>query len=431
MISASASDFTIVGNRKVYKMDGAPFEVPLRYSVVGLLGSGSYGTVCSVIDDRTGEKFAVKKCTKLQEDDRAELALRELEVLNFVRHRNVLSLHTIFPSRSAPQALEDVYVSMPLLETNLSHILRSRQQFEEPHRQYFAYQLVCGMHHLHTAGIVHADLKPSNLMVELDCSLKIGDFGLAQLVNGDHPLLSYVVTPPYRAPELLAGNTSYGPEIDVWAAGCIVAQLYKRHRLFTFSDSSAIMLQEISGALGKLPADVVQNDVGHLRLSRIPNWRTTTLEKMLPEVKGPNKAVVLDFLHRMLEVDPRKRATTAELLRHPYIACYMEPCDQFEAPSVMLGTHATTRLDALKAIGRLIDEHNPKPLPTAIPPALPGPQLVVALKLLSSCAQASQPDELRIQRLAVRFAQRQRMGRAAVAVHDQRRHSWSPRAWTK
>jgi serine/threonine protein kinase len=468
MLHAPVSGFTAAGDKKLYTVKGLPFEVPQQYDVVGLLGAGSYGTVCSAVDTTDGTRVAIKKCTRLDEDDRAVLALRELEVLSFVQHPNVVSLTTVFPtaaSRSAdPRAAErlsEVYASMPLLDTTLSTVLRSRQPLAESHRRYFAYQLVCGMHYLHTAGIIHADLKPANLLVNLDCSLKIADYGLAQFSCGpEHKQLPYVVTPPYRAPELLVGNTSYGPGIDVWAAGCIVAELYTRsRRLFTYSESRQAMLAEVTAVCGWIPEDVVQHEGGRDRLRRLAHG--TAASSSLADMLGAalptdptDRAQLLDFLGRMLDVDPRTRATAAELLQHPYLAVYATVADLQPAPCQLLGMPIASYVDeegraaALRAIQQMVNHRNPHTaaaVAAAAPAAIiapPSPEELpsvdaavprrpfVGLLLLAAFNKLSSEssDDLssaagrRVHRLAQRQKKRRRalgLGRPALAIAAQ------------
>lgn len=177
------------------------------------------------------------------------------------------------------------------------------------------YQIIRGLTHLHAANIVHRDLKPSNLLVNSNCDLVICDFGLARGVDDgveSADATSYITTRYYRAPEVLM-EASYGKGVDVWAAGCIMAELIGRKH-FIKGASTMDQISRIMDMLGPLT----------------PEWMEL-LGKSPSDVKGPiplktllpgASDLALDLLGRMLTIDPQDRATIEECLAHPYLSIF-------------------------------------------------------------------------------------------------------------
>jgi mitogen-activated protein kinase 1/3/mitogen-activated protein kinase 6 len=131
---------------------------------------------------------------------------------------------------------------MELLETDLSSIIKSPQELSDDHCQFFLYQLLRGMKFLHSAHILHRDLKPRNLLVNSNCDLKVCDFGLARadlpnLTIRAAKMTDYVATRWYRAPEVLLSMKKYTYAMDVWSIGCIFGELLLRKPLLPGKDS--------------------------------------------------------------------------------------------------------------------------------------------------------------------------------------------------
>lgn len=118
-----------------------------------------------------------------------------------------------------------IYSSYYIIETDIFHDL-----------QYLLYQLLRGLKYVHSAKVLHRDLKPSNLLLNANCNLKIGDFGLARTTTETDFMTEYVVPRWYRAPELLLNCSEYTAAIDVWSVGCIFGEIMTREPLFNGKD---------------------------------------------------------------------------------------------------------------------------------------------------------------------------------------------------
>ena len=218
------------------------FEVDSRYSVVETIGNGAYGVVCSAIDNKTCCKVAIKKISRVFDVPTiAKRTLRELKILKHFKHENVINIKEILRPPGDMKAFQDVYVVLDLMESDLHHIIHSKQQLSEEHVKYFLYQLLRGLKYIHSSNVIHRDLKPSNLLVNHDCELKIGDFGMARSLfsspNEQKRLMTeYVATRWYRAPELMLSMHQFTHGIDIWSVGCIFAEMLGRRPIFPGSN---------------------------------------------------------------------------------------------------------------------------------------------------------------------------------------------------
>uniref|UniRef100_A0A8R7P9B2 Mitogen-activated protein kinase n=1 Tax=Triticum urartu TaxID=4572 RepID=A0A8R7P9B2_TRIUA len=184
-----------------YTMCQTMFEIDTKYVPIKPIGRGSYGIVCSSVNKDTNEQVAIKKINNVF-DNRVDALrmLREMKLLRHLRHENVIALKDIMMPIQK-RSFKDVYLVSELMDTDLDRIINSSQTLSNDHCQYFLFQLLRGLKYLHSAGILHRDLKPLNLLVDGNCDLKICDFGLARTNNTeDQCMTEYVVTRWYRAP---------------------------------------------------------------------------------------------------------------------------------------------------------------------------------------------------------------------------------------
>ncbi|XP_073283060.1 mitogen-activated protein kinase homolog NTF3-like, partial [Primulina huaijiensis] len=178
-----------------YSMWQTLFEIDTKYVPIKPIGRGAYGIVCSSVNRETNEKVAIKKIYNAFENRIDALrTLRELKLLRHLRHENVIALKDVMlPIHKG--SFKDVYLVYELMDTDLHQIIKSSQTLSNDHCQYFLFQLLRGLKYLHSANILHRDLKPGNLLINANCDLKICDFGLARTNSSKGQFMTeYVVT---------------------------------------------------------------------------------------------------------------------------------------------------------------------------------------------------------------------------------------------
>lgn len=218
------------------------------------------------------------------------------------------------------------------MESDLHQIIHSRQPLTPEHTRYFLYQLLRGLKYVHSANVIHRDLKPSNLLVNENCELKIGDFGMARGLSTAHSeesrsfMTEYVATRWYRAPELMLSLHHYSLAIDVWSVGCIFAEMLGRRQLFP-GKHYVHQLQLILSVLGTPPESLVGMigaDRVRAYVKSLPSRAPVPLSKLYPQAEPP----AIDLLGAMLRFDPRERISVCQALEHPYLAKYHDTDDE-------------------------------------------------------------------------------------------------------
>lgn len=317
---------------KAHSMD-VRFEVGEEYDIIETIGTGAYGVVSSARRRDNGQQVAIKKIPNAFEVvTNAKRTLRELKILKHFKHDNIIAIQDILQPVIPPSAFKSVYVVLDLMESDLHHIIHSRQPLTPEHTRYFLYQLLRGLKYIHSANVIHRDLKPSNLLVNENCELKIGDFGMARGLSAAHSeesrsfMTEYVATRWYRAPELMLSLHHYSLAIDLWSVGCIFGEMLGRRQMFP-GKNYVHQLQLILSVLGTPPESII---------GTIGSERVRSYVRSLP-LKAPEPFSVLypqagpaaiDLLGAMLRFDPRERISACQALEHPYLSKYHDPDDE-------------------------------------------------------------------------------------------------------
>ncbi|KAH9604137.1 hypothetical protein KSS87_010477 [Heliosperma pusillum] len=302
-----------------YNLYGNLFQVSSKYvPPIRPVGRGAYGIVCAAVNSETREEVAIKKISNAF-DNRvdAKRTLREIKLLCHMNHDNVIALKDVI---RPPQKenFNDVYIVYELMDTDLHQIIRSNQSLTDDHCRYFLYQILRGLKYVHSANVLHRDLKPSNLLMNANCDLKIGDFGLARTTSETEFMTEYVVTRWYRAPELLLNCSEYTAAIDIWSVGCILGEIMTREPLFPGRDyvHQLKLITELIGAPDDSSLGFLRSDNARRYVRQLPQSPRQQFS-----VRFPNASpMAVDLLERMLIFDPSKRITVDEALCHPFLA---------------------------------------------------------------------------------------------------------------
>ncbi|XP_077070274.1 mitogen-activated protein kinase 14A [Siphateles boraxobius] len=305
------------------------WDAPDRYISLKPVGTGAYGTVCSAIDQKTKERVAIKKLYRpFQSLIHAKRAYRELRLLRHIQHDNVICLLNVFTPHSSLEKFDTFYMVMPFVAQDLSQIMKKKQLTYNV-IIYLFYQILRGLKYIHSAGIIHRDLKPSNLAVDENCELKILDFGLAR--HAETEMTGYVVTRWYRAPEVIFNWMHYTQTVDVWSAGCILAEMITGEVLFPGSDSID-QLQKILSLTGTPNSTLVtkmQSKDAQSYVRSLPVQK----KKAFKEVFSHMDPTAIDLLEGMLVLDPEVRLTAKNGLSHPYLSEFHDPENEPVSPA--------------------------------------------------------------------------------------------------
>jgi len=289
------------------------------------IGEGTYGVVFKGKNKRTNEIVAMKKIRlESEEEGVPSTAIREVSLLKELQHPNIVRLQDVIMQESR------LYLIFEFLTMDLKKYLDTIPQKEMMDKNLvksYTYQILQAMLFCHQRRVLHRDLKPQNLLIDKNGSIKLADFGLARAFGIPVRVYTHeVVTLWYRAPEILLGSNKYSCPVDIWSIGCIFAEMANKRPLFQ-GDSEIDQLFRIFRVL-RTPSEDLWPGVTQLPDFKVhfPTWTKKCLDE---QMDGHLDSNGLDLLDKMLIFDPAKRISAKQCLQHPYF----DDLDKMELPA--------------------------------------------------------------------------------------------------
>ncbi|KAG5680503.1 hypothetical protein PVAND_010010 [Polypedilum vanderplanki] len=307
----------------------AEWDLPDYYDSVNFSRRSAFGIYCNSIDKRRKTNVEIKRWSLGTNNEIKRKAFIELKMLKHLNHKNIIShLNSFYIDAK-------LYIVTDVMQDNLNNIIRA-QRLQSDDIRFIIFQIVTALNYLHTCGIVHGDLKPSDIGINKDMSIKIID------INAEKPKeTDYVLTKWYRAPELLFAWKQSTERVDLWSLGCIMAEFLCGRIIFAGRDHLQ-QLKLILELLGTPSKDffnptchfciLTQNLMtGEKFVRSLPFFRKKSFKRAFDECNDDD---ALDFLERLLILEPLERIDTKEALKHPYFAKY--PRNDLDASVIKL-----------------------------------------------------------------------------------------------
>jgi len=284
----------------------------------------------------TGEIVALKKIRMDNEKEGFPItAIREIKILKELHNENIVQLKEIVTSKATKEnrGKQSIYMVFEYMDHDLTGLMMSEGSLWKPTQaqiKCYMKQLLVGLHHCHNNGVLHRDIKGSNLLISNKGQLKLADFGLARpYTENQGNYTNRVITLWYRPPELLLGAVQYGPPIDMWSAGCILAELLGKKAIFP--GRNEIDQLELIFKLCGTPNQENWPDVDKLEW-----WHMFKPQKpykrCLRETFSHFPREAVDLIDRMLTLDPKQRITASEALDADYFWIEPLPCAPEDLP---------------------------------------------------------------------------------------------------
>lgn len=352
-----------------------------KYEIIDKRGKGAYGIVWKAIQRKTQRVVALKKVfDAFQNQTDSQRTFREVLYLKHLQgHDNIIKLISVIKSYNK----KDIYLVFEYMESDLHAVIRADILSQE-HFKYIIYQTLLAVKYIHESGIVHRDLKPANILLNSDCSIKLADFGLSRSIqdtnrstleqnmieqqfNPQHKkfsqkpyiekdskfnqkstqnehelencLTDYIATRWYRAPEIILGSNNYTFSADIWSIGCIYAEMVLGCPLFdgksTFHQVELIFEGlEIDPKVHDL--SFIKSEISNALIKNLPKSHNGVVNKKMKALQKKCSADGFDFLKKCLTINPDRRITIENALKHPFLKSLLIQKDFDKKPNAII-----------------------------------------------------------------------------------------------
>ena len=307
---------------KAYTYNDEVLHLPLRYKPGEIIGVGAYGIIISAVDTQNNNQVvAIKKLKRISDIIDLKRIAREILIMKYCQHENIIPLFDVIIHLNKDQnnnRTVDVYIVMEKMDSDLQKIIASKQELSDEHYQFILYQMLRALYFLHSANIIHRDFKPSNVLINEDCTVKLCDFGMSRGIKEENALLTeYVVTRYYRAPEVMLSSHHYTKKIDVWSIGCAFAELLSKKFMFPGENYIAQikLIIDVLGTQDVKDLDFISNSSAKnfvMQFQNIP-------KKNFSDILKCENPLAVDLVEKMLVFNPDKRYSIEDCLNHPYL----------------------------------------------------------------------------------------------------------------
>lgn len=298
-----------------------------KYRLVAKKGEGTFSEVLKAQNVKDGKYHAIKCMKNRFESIEQVNNLREIQALRRLSpHDHIISLEEVLYDQPTGR----LALVFELMDANLYELIKGRRHYLNPQLiKGYMWQLMKSLDHMHRKGIFHRDIKPENILIEnsndVSKGLKLADLGSCRGIYSKQPYTEYISTRWYRAPECLLTDGYYGPEMDLWGAGCVFFEITSLYPLFPGSNE-VDQINRIHKVLGTPSPEIINKfrtkGSSHISLD-FPESKGMGIPQLIPHA-SPD---CIDLIVKLLKYDAAERISARETMRHPYF----KECREAEA----------------------------------------------------------------------------------------------------